>query len=273
LDVAFALLLPLIAGYLYVSACDQLKFKQSRDEGHRLYFRIAYFGLLCFLLSAILIGLADFFFGKNEVFADIKLASIALARPLLKTPESAAAQVGFVAACIGAVMMGRFLPHADNFFFKSKAEQAALDAAQQDDLEMLLLEAAVQYKSISVTTSSNKVYVGLVLQTGEPKTNRRVIALLPLMSGYRGETGKVTFTTFYDEIYQERAESRDDEETNDFRLILPMDKIASVSFFDVNVYASFNEKGKPPPRRRVKVPSRLMISPRSRKPGEQGGEH
>jgi hypothetical protein len=257
LEAAFALLLPLVAGYLYVSSCNQLKYKLARDDGHRLYFRIAYFGVLHFLLTAAVLSLAYWFLEDQSAFQEARDRAVELVKPLLKEPEKAPdAQVGFLLICTLSVALGRFLPHADNSLFKGKAEQAVLDAASQDDLELLLLEAAIQYKSISVTTSSGKVYVGLVVQTGEPKTNRRVIALLPFMSGYRTETGKVIFTTFYDEIYQERAKERDDEESNDFRLILPTDKLVSISFFDIKVYEAFNVKDKQVAPRRVKIAHR-----------------
>jgi hypothetical protein len=255
LEAAFALLLPLVAGYLYVSNCNRLKYKASRDGEHRLYFRVAYYGLLLFLLASALLWCLYSLLSDVQEFQEARARAIALIKPLLKEPDKAESQIGFFLICVVSVVLGRCFPYLDNVLPRGSVEQAVTDAASQDDLEMLLVAAAVQYKTISVTTSSNKVYVGLVLQTGEPRTDRRVIALLPFMSGYRTELGKVIFTTFYDEIYEERAKERDDDESNDFRLILPIDKVLSVSFFDVKVYEAFNAKGggKLPPPKRVKV--------------------
>ena len=56
------------------------------------------------------------------------------------------------------------------------------------------------------------------------------------MSGFREEEGKVTFTTFYDQFYRDENVSDKD----DFKLVLPIDKMTSLSFFDVAVYAKFN---------------------------------
>lgn len=255
-------MLPLIAGYLYVSDCKQVKYKHSREDGHRLYFRIAYFGLLLAFFPACVLALVDATCGEMTAFQQARDRLVDIAQPLLKDKAAAPAQVAFVLVCLGSVVLGRLLPTVDNLIFKVKAEQAAYDAAATDDLELLLLEAAVQYKSISVTTSSGKAYVGLVLQTGEPKTDRRVIALLPFMSGYRNDSGRIVFTTFYDEIYQQRAAEREDDESNDFRLILPIDKLVSVAFFDMKVYEAFSTQERSAAPRRIKVhaPARERVS-------------
>lgn len=252
MEVAFALALPLVAGYLYVSGCDQLRYRQVREDGHRLYFRIAYFGLLLFIVSALVLGTAYWLLGARPWIQEAWDQTVIYVRPLLKEPDKAPAQLAFFLICVATVGLGRCLPRLENWLLKRWKFKFLLVAAEQDDLELFLLEAAFEYKSISVTTSSSKVYVGLVLQTGEPNTSRRVITLLPYMSGYRTETGKVIFTTFYDEVYAQREE--DDAEfapAEDFRLVLPIDKMVSVSFFDLKVYETFNSTVPPSKPRRL----------------------
>lgn len=243
MEVAFALVLPLVAGYLYVSGCNPLRYKQARDDGHRLYFRIAYYGLLLFVATGLILGLVYWSLDEDHWIHEVCAEAVRYAKPLLKESEAAPAQLSFLFVCVATVGLGRCLPLLENWLFQRWKFRFVLEAAALDDLELFLLEAAVEYKSISVTTSSSKVYVGLVLQTGEPKMNRRVVTLLPFMSGYRTEAGKVIFTTFYDEVYPQRdgnAESLSIAE--DFRLVLPIDKMVSVSFFDPKVYAAFNAK-------------------------------
>lgn len=252
MEAAFALILPLVAGFLYISGCNQLRYKQVRDDGHRLYFRIAYFGLLLFVVTALSLGIVYWSVADRWIFPGAWDHAVDSVRPLLKEPDKAAAQLAFFLICVASVCLGRCLPFLENWLYRKRTERYLFDAASGDDLELLLLEAAVEYKSIAVTTDSGKVYVGLVLQTGEPKTDRRVIALLPFMSGYRTETGKVIFTTFYDEVYSKRGE--EDAEfspAEDFRLALPIDKMVSVSFFDLKVYVAFNSKTTPQKPRRL----------------------
>ncbi len=158
--------------------------------------------------------------------------------PLLKDRTTAAPQAAFFIICLGTVALGRLGAPLVNKLFVQETYDAIWKAAENDDLEELLLEAVAQLKPVSITLTSSKVYVGLVLQTPEPRTTRRTIALLPLMSGFRTETGKLQFTTYYDQIYQERE--TDDDESNDFKLVLPLDKMLSVAFFDVAIYERFN---------------------------------
>lgn len=77
----------------------------------------------------------------------------------------------------------------------------------------------------------------MVVGAFEPRTERRAIALQPLMSGYRNDRGKVTFTTFYD---TQIAQAPNEADKGEFRLVLPVDKMLSISFFDVETYARFN---------------------------------
>lgn len=210
------------------------------------------------MVTGLVLGYVYWSLDEDHWIHEVCAVAVLLAKPLLKESDAAPAQLAFLLVCVATVGLGRCLPILENWLFQRWKFKFVLEAAALDDLELFLLEAAVEYKTISVTTSSSKVYVGLVLQTGEPKMNRRVVTLLPFMSGYRTEGGKVVFTTFYDEVYPQRegnAESLAIAE--DFRLVLPIDKMVSVSFFDPKVYAAFNAK---PPQ--IK-PRRLTLnSPR-----------
>lgn len=243
MEAAFALLLPLIAGYLYLSGAKRQKYKYSREDGHRLYFRVAFYGVCFFLTAAIVAGLTNWWLSRYCWYISAQTFAIETARPLLKDPEKAAGQLAFIVVCMVTIGFGPLAAFVSNRVFSGKTRDALLEAAADSDLEQLLLLAHIEEKPISVTMASHKVYVGFVLHTPEPRADRRVLALLPYMSGYRKETGKVEFTTFYDQIYKERAKERDDDESNDFRLVLPIDKMLSISFFDVATYAAFNAIG------------------------------
>jgi hypothetical protein len=240
LDAALALFLPLVGGYLFVVGYTALKYRVAREEGHRLYFRVAYHGVCLFLVSLVICGLLYALCKDLVWFGSLQASMVDAVRPLLKSPDHAGAQLGFIVICLGSIVLGRASPPILNRLFKGRINDALWTAAQESELEELLLEAMALLRTISITMSSSKVYVGLVLTTPEPKTERRVIALLPYMSGYRTETGKVNFTTYYDQFYTDPQEDADQ-----FRLILPIDKMLSLSFFDVNVYADFQRNSPP----------------------------
>lgn len=257
MEAALALLLPLIGGNLFVRGYTALRYKAAREDGHRLYFRVAYHGVVLFLVALALVVLLHLALAGWPWFVSVRDAAVGGIAPLLKEPKNAGAQAAFLLACVLSVFLGRFSPWLLNLAFKSRHEEALWEAAAEDELEQFLLEALALFKTIAVTLTSGKVYVGYVLTTPEPRTDRRVITLLPLMSGYRqDEGGKVVFTTFYDQFYREDADPGMDSE--DFKLLLPIDKMSSLSFFDVAVYAAFNvgtpDEPEPPPRR-VKVAS------------------
>lgn len=166
-DAAFALVLPLVGGFFVVREARFIKYQAAREDGHRLYFRIAYYGFWLFLWSSL---------------------------------------------------------------------QALSEAASQNELEGLLIDAVAEAKSVLVTLTTGKAYVGFVLSNPQPGSERRVIALLPLASGYRSSTNEPVLTTFYDQIYS-KSDTADRE---DFRLVLSLDKIVSAAFFDFEIYERFN---------------------------------
>jgi len=232
-SLLFALLV--VKGYM-PAHYTALKYKVARDDGHRFYFRVAYYGILLFLVSCIVLSLLYWWLQSYGWFQSAHLLAIEAVRPLMKDPDKAPGQLAFVLICLGSVALGRIVPIAFNRLFHESIYAAAWKSIEDNELEELLMEALNLTKPISITLSSNKVYVGMVLTTPEPRTERLVIALLPLMSGYRTETGKVNFTTFYDLVYKDSEGA----ESDDFKLVLPIDKMLSLSFFDVATYAKFS---------------------------------
>lgn len=247
------MLLPLVGGYLYIRGVTTLRYKIAREDGHRLYFRVAYHGVFLFITSLAILGVAYWQLHSCRWFVSVQDFLASVLRPLLKNPDQANGQLGFLLICLFSVFLGRVSPFSVNRVFAAKAEDALWDAASENELEEFLLDALAQAKSIAVTLTTGKVYVGFVLTTPEPRTERRVIALLPLMSGYREDDGRVIFTTYYDQFYGGDASGEDD-----FKLILPVDKMISLGYFDVAVYAKFSEANSSATTpRRVKIPARL----------------
>lgn len=236
MEPAFALLLPLVGGYLYVVGYAATKYLVAREEGNRLYFRVAYHGVCLFLSSLILFGGAAWLLSHFEWFKALHAKVVEAISPLLKSRDSASAQVAFLVVCLGSVLLGRLAPFLFNKIRKGSIQDALWKAAAENELEEFLLEALAELRTISITLGSGKVYVGIALITAEPKADRRVISLLPYMSGHREATGRVVFTTFYDQFYQGPADGNAER----FKLILPLDKMQSISFFDMEVYEKFN---------------------------------
>ncbi len=149
--------------------------------------------------------------------------------------EAGEGQINFAIICLLSIPIGRFSPLLLNKIMSKKSADALLEAAAKDEMEGLLVDAIKGGKMISVTMSSGKVYAGQPIGTAEPRSTRKAIAMLPLVSGYREDNGKLIFTTHYDQIFKDAADA------GDYRLVLPSDKIVSAAFFDAEVYERFNK--------------------------------
>lgn len=238
MDAVFALILPLVGGFFIVREATFIKYQAAREDGHRLYFRITYYGFWLFLSSLLILGGLRSALSAAELplYADFEDVVLDELIPLMKEGQQSAARVGFVAVCAFAMLLGRFSPRILNRLTKKSSLQALLDATSQNELEGLLIDAVATAKSVLVTLTTGKAYVGFVLSNAEPRAERRVIALLPLASGYRSDKSELVLTTFYDQIYSQN----DAADNGDFRLVLSVDKIVSTAFFDFEIYEKFN---------------------------------
>ena len=244
MDVAIALVLTAAGAFVFLDSCQLTSYRTAREEGNRLYFRTAAAGAILFGLALGLRVLAL----KVAPFAQADGAVRAWITPLLKDPNSAAAQAGAIITALLAFLLGLVLPPLLNLV--PVRSWILWRAIKDDDLEALLYRAAVGAKPVMVTLSNAKVYVGFVIRTFDPRRDRKMFTMMPLVSGYRTDAGKVEFTTFYDVIYSKLAVSYASRGAaaaaelagitfDDFRLVLPVDKALAVTLFDLRVYDHF----------------------------------
>jgi hypothetical protein len=252
-DVAFALLLTAAGAFRFLDRWQYTSYRIAREEGHRLYFKTAAAGALLFAAAFVLRYWA-IQYPPVESFDGVLRGWI---KPLLKESAGADAQASVIVVSFLAFVLGFAVPPILNLAPLGKS--ALWDVVKDDDLEALLYRAAVQGKPVSVTLPNAKVYVGFVIRTFDPRRDRKMFTMLPLVSGYRKDTGRVQFTTFYGQIYQrlapesEASEASEDEHDplagvtpEDFRIVLPVDKALGVSLFDLRVYDSFQAAGSDP---------------------------
>lgn len=240
MELTALLLLPLVGGYIFANACNATRFRAVREEGHRLYFRAAFYGVFLFFFATLLRILLvriwpDYREWEREVLASIQ--------PILKDGKEDSAIVvllAFIAMLLGAVSG----PILNRTFL---GEGPWLKAAIKDDeFEALLHRAVARAMPIALTMENRKVYVGFVSKTFEPKMTRKNFRILPLMSGYRNESGKTIFTTFYDKAYELVGvdEGRSPRLLlEDFEIVFQTDKVDSAGLFDVPTYNEFQKLG------------------------------
>ena len=76
MDVALLLFLPLVGGYIFSSNFVTTKYYVSREDGHRLYFRAVFYGVIFFVVAVflrlLLIAECPFYLrSETYVFVDI----------------------------------------------------------------------------------------------------------------------------------------------------------------------------------------------------------
>jgi len=246
-DVAIALVLVASGAFFFLESCYLTQYLASRDDASRLTYRTAGVGAVLFVLAYLLRTLAI----RNHFLAAIDQGLREWVTPLLKDQHDADPQAAAILTSFIAFALGMSSPHLVNRLLDRDAR--LWKAVQDDDLDALLHQAALEAKPVCVTMSNAKVYVGFVVSTIDPRIERKMFTMLPLISGYRTGTGKVDFTTnYYDTIYQSVQDSPFYDESvanpdlaavtsDDFRLVLPVDKMLAISLFDLRVYAIFNK--------------------------------
>lgn len=244
----FALLVipVLVAGFFAFHIHPVYKYKLHRYEGQYLYLKSAQFGFLCFLLALIFAFLA-----RNYVPNEISIGNhlhISLSiykiltrefEAIVKTPDEAKRISWLVLLSFqmfGAALLIKGYAHVSlkaRFKAWNPRLQVIAGILEDSPLDYLLFQISISPdKQIMLTMDDRKVYVGKVIQLGEPSETSGMdqdIVILPVMSGYRDKDNlKVTFTTFYDAVDQ------------NLKLCLRQESIVSATEFSQSAYEIWN---------------------------------
>jgi len=104
--------------------------------------------------------------------------------------------------------------------------------AKEDPMEMLILNAADEWKTVSITLKNHKVYIGKITSSFNPTTPLNYINLLPFFSGYRDPVTKtMTLILSYEDIYQKIIAKKEVILMDDFQIVLPVDEIMSANIY------------------------------------------
>lgn len=243
MDVAVLLLLPLVGGYAFSRTWNLTRFLAAREEGHKLYFRAAFWGVALFAISSLI---RLWLTADVEAYRSVESSLRDQITPYLKEPEKGNPYQLTITA-IWALFLGAPLGKLLNLVYWRGF--ALKHAIQHDDFEMLLNEAVDRTIPIALTMKSRKVYVGFVTQTFDPSHDRKWISILPLVSGYRDSDNlRIVFVTNYQDVYGKVGPVEVDKPLpgklghlapKDFGIVLPVDDVQSANLFDLTAYKSF----------------------------------
>lgn len=259
MDFAPLLVLPLIGGYAFSSIWFVSLFHASRETGHRLYFRAAFYAFFLIIIST---QLHVIFFSYTDWYPSViqflaKSIKANEARTLIYS--NASVIVILCASLFWGVFLGHLLnfskwPFLVNFELPFIAFRPFIWwqkyilklAIKNNDFELLLYRGFDKNLPIMFTLNTGKVYVGWLVRAPNPVAKRKAVRILPLLSGYRSnETQRVAFTTDYYDVLEKVGDGEKEELNHlmigDFEVVIPSSQICASHLFDVSAYLHFQE--------------------------------
>lgn len=112
-----------------------------------------------------------------------------------------------------------------------------------NELELLLKSSFTDSKLLEFTLDTGKFYIAWAKELPIP-TVTNYIRVIPAFSGFRDERTNFVFTSQYLSIYAEYIAEGKIQDINelDVDLIITLDNVVSVSYFDIDMYERFNNK-------------------------------
>lgn len=243
MSATILLIVFLSAGYLFATTCTITNTYIARDTGHSLYFKTAIYSIFLFIYAVLtrLILLGTDWYPAFE----IKITDT-LKEAINVTSDDTAllifvAVYAFIWAVALSQLLNAFTKWIPYIWLKSLEK-----AIEHNELEKLIYMSVTEDKLLTVTMDSGKFYIGWCDNLPNPSNVREWVQLLPLFSGYRHEETKhLEFTTDYLTVYEEIKEGDDihyiaSNSIKDFRISLPVNKIASINVFNLQYYDRFH---------------------------------
>lgn len=237
MDLGFSplFLLGLVAGFNFIKEWEATRYQLAREDGHKLYFRSAFWGLFVTGVTASLIAFLSAISIKtcgNQICA------------YFASPFESLSELVIVALLV-APFAAYVLAKLFNIFTNDL--EYYLDALDGNEFEGLLVNAMTRDLMVMLTMDDNKVYVGWVYKVSDPaKEERKYFSLIPVITGFRNESRKVEFTTFYDQLYQQTNSELSHLNVEDFATVLPAHRVISCRLFDAAAYAKFQQHSSEP---------------------------
>lgn len=136
-------------------------------------------------------------------------------------------------------------------FFKQSGERnlrAIEKVCQESTFRSKIYEGIVNKKFFQVTLKNNKAYIGQVFNVSPELYNSKMeyFSLCPVMSGYRdNDTHQLIIVNYYYEYFLQHKNVMNDESVfynmlNEFTVVIPVNDICSLSFFDPDAYKAIN---------------------------------
>lgn len=214
------LLVPALAGYLFLRWFNGTRYALPRETGYHVVFQSAIAGVILFFLARVMVVLAD------------RLA------PAMGEWWGAVVPLDYSGTAAGTFVLAVLVPLVLNRlprFHRSDARQRAAEGAG-DQISLIIDRAMLRGSLVELSLSSGKSYVGSPIQGTFGHRDSGDVALVLVASGYRDEsTRELVMTTNYAPVIDEWI----DRPLGDLTVAFPMRDVVSVRLFNQELYALF----------------------------------
>ncbi|CRX53887.1 MULTISPECIES: hypothetical protein [Yersinia] len=241
----------LVCGYLYTSQHLPSRFKLQKAVGWNAYFLVALKGgsflisgffvaFFCWVVLWLLmfIGNVPYYLGANYAPFEFTYTLFNLRFMGLSMPSIT------VLGCTVMVSVGAAKKADKDSKNPQKMNEIFKELAKESATENLLLESIERGLLLLISLKSRKVYVGMVDEARFANVDTDTIVIIPFMSGYRD---KDTLTFCVEHNYADHYQSEGITLTSEplsvyqYRHVLPIEQIESLSLFNAETYESFQE--------------------------------
>ena len=215
------LLVPALAGYLFLNWFNATRYLLPRETGYHVVFQSAIAGVVLFFIARILV-----------VFANAFAPAIAESwRTIVPLDYSGTAAGTIILATLLPMILNRF-SRFDRFEARQKAAEAA-----GDQISLIIDQAMLEGRFVELSLASGKIYVGSPIQGTFGHRDGGDVALISIASGYRDNDSRdLVMTTNYAPAISEKLSDR---ALDDLKVAFPMRDVTSARLFDQELYASF----------------------------------
>jgi hypothetical protein len=272
LDLAAVFLLSLLGGYLFSSIWTLTAHNTRRIDGHHLYFKTALYGIGLFLIALVVRFALLRWVQSYRALEDqlVKYVQPALKAEATDSPIEKLRRAQWVVVSGYSLLLGPLLAVLLNLI---TSQPWALERSL-GQFDKFLREALKQGMPISLTLTTGKVYIGLVLSYTDPESTPVMMTILPMYSGFRDAQSRVQLTTDYEHVYDGLRDGQaeklglSDNWLEQFALAIRVDMIVTVTQFSPVVHAQFNpnwrKQFKPPDEQQVRQELVVEIKRRAR---------